>query len=425
MNKTKTLMLAALIFLSLAGTTQAQTVRNDTEKTIDRILQEFYDRHQYRGGISLAITRNERLVYAGAVGYADRNNTVRLTPQHRMRLASVSKTITSIAISKLFEEGKLSFDDKVFGINGIFKNAYGMPTYNGNPVDITIMQLLDHVSGFGTDAPNNFEIETTLKTPLRNLPGAAYEYSNFGYNVLGRVIETITGMPYEKYVQEYVLKLCGINGMRIGANAPGPDEVEYIRNDALTAYPSNAPGPSGGWVASPIELMKFMAHIDNFSNVPDILKSNTPRTRALGHSGRLGQGTWTYLMRESNGFNWTLLMNYVPPDFENIDRPALFRQIREAITEWPAGTELSGISGDTFGGRTPYNDFYFGILSYRSAAGNIEVIINENFTLNQLVNIEAPWTAGAALTIFSANPARPVTITRGVSGNSIKETNFL
>jgi len=104
MIKIKTLMLAAVIFLSLTAVTQAQTVRNDVEKTIGRILQELYEKNKYRGGISLAITRNKRLVYAGAAGYADRNHTVRLTPQHRMRLASVSKPITSVAIEKLFKE---------------------------------------------------------------------------------------------------------------------------------------------------------------------------------------------------------------------------------------------------------------------------------------------------------------------------------
>jgi len=423
----KTLMLAAVIFLSLAAVAQAQTARNDVEKTIDRILQEFYDRHQYRGGISLAITRNEKLVYAGAVGYADRNHTVRLTPQHRMRLASVSKPITSIAISKLFEEGRLSLDGNVFGTNGIFKNKYGMPTYNGNSVDVTVRQLLEHRSGFhgsyrnplasGETSPWNSAIEPGLETPLMYMPGTAYEYSGFGYNVLGWIIEELTGMPYEKYIQDYILKPCGINGMRVGMRQSGPDEAEYIGDNLSENPPINAPGPSGGWIASSIDLMKFMVHIDNFSNVPDILKSNTPRINIFGHSGRLNQGTWTFLQR-TNNYNWVMLMNYVPPNFEEIDRNALFRQITDAVSEWPAGTELSGISsGDTFGGRTPYNDFYFGILSYRSAAGNIEVVVNEDFTLNQLVSIEAPWTAGVTLTIRSANPARPVTITRGVSGN--------
>ena len=412
----------------IQAATQTQTWagsgnRNDAERTIDRFLQEFYDRHQYRGGISLAITRRERLVYTGAVGFADRNHTVRLTPQHRMRLASVSKPITSVAIAKLSEEGRLSLDGKVFGRDGIFRNALGMPTYNRNPVDVTVRQILEHKSGFKRDilANNRYNYvvdRNTTATPLDFLPGAETVYSNYAYNILGRIIETVTGMPYERYVKEHILKPCGIDGMRVGADAPGPDEVEYI-GDNLTANPlNNAPGPSGGWVASPIELMKFMAHVDGFSNVPDILRSDTPRIGVHSHSGRLSQGTWTILQRDSDGFSWALLMNYVPPNFEQIDRPALFRQIKNAIREWPLGTDLSGVSGgDISGVRTPYNDFYSRVLSYRFATGNMEIVVNENITLNNPINIEAPWTAGAALTIRSANRARPVTLTRGTSGD--------
>ncbi|MCL2245259.1 MAG: serine hydrolase [Treponema sp.] len=414
-----------LIFSTAAA--QAQTSfaggtgsRNDTERAIDRILQEFYDRHQLRGGISLAISRRERLVYTGAVGFADRNHTVRLTPQHKMRIGSVSKPITSIAISKLSEEGRLSLDGNVFGTNGIFRNAYGMPVFNGRPVDITVRQLLEHRSGFNRDFEYSSPVTRLhVETPLRSLPGAEYFYSNFGYNVLGRIVEVVTGMLYEKYVQEHILRPCGIDGMRIGADRSGPDEVEYINViHNLAGNPSlpYALGPAGGWIASPVELLKFMAHVDTFSNVPDILRNDTPRIRIHSHSGNLGYANWALLQRDSDGFTWALLMNYVPPNWEQIDRPAMLRQIKNAIREWPIGIDLSGVS-DTSIVRTPYNDFYFGVLSYRWAAENMEIVVNENFTLDQLISIDAPWTDGAALTIRSANPARLVTLTRGASGN--------
>ena len=394
--------------------------RNDMERTIDRILLEFYNRHQLRGGISLAISRRERLVYEGAVGFADRNNTIRLTPQHRMRIGSVSKPITSVAISKLYEEGRLSLDGNVFGRDGIFRNAYGMPTFNGRPVDVTVRQLLEHRSGFNRDFGYSSPVtRLNVETSLRSLPGTEYFYSNFAYNVLGRIVEVVTGMLYEEYVREHILRPCGIDGMRIGADRSGPDEVEYINViHNLAGNPSlpYALGPAGGWIASPIELLKFMARIDNFPNVPDILRSDTPRIRVHSHQGNLAYGNWANLQRISDGFSWTMLMNSVPPNMEQISLNSVFREITDAIREWPLGIALSGVS-DTPSVRTPNNDFYSGVLSYSWATGNMEIVVNENFTLNQLISIEAPWTAGAALTIRSANPARPVTITRGVSGN--------
>jgi len=325
----------------------------DFQKTIDKILSDYYENNQLRGGVSLAITRNEKLVYAGAVGYADRSNTVKLTPQHTMRLASVSKPITSIAIAKLSDDGKLSLDDNVFGTNGILKNGLGMPTFNGTPVDVTVRQILEHKAGFKRDiwrSPGwNFVVDaSTIAEPLEFAPGTITQYSNFAYNILGKVIEAVTEMPYEEYVREYVLKLCGITEMRVGANTSGTGEVEYI-NRNFNYNENNAPGPSGGWIASPIDLMKLMAHVDGFSNVPDILKSDTPRINVHSHGGALNFGTWTALHRRADGFTWTLLMNYRPSkedqgsfvDWQEIPHISVFNKIRETIKEWPEGTDLS------------------------------------------------------------------------------------
>ncbi|MCL2711239.1 MAG: beta-lactamase family protein, partial [Planctomycetaceae bacterium] len=66
--------------------------------TIDNILKEFYDKHSLPGGVSLAISYRGRLVYAGTIGYADKERKIPLTKEHRMRIASLSKPITAIAI---------------------------------------------------------------------------------------------------------------------------------------------------------------------------------------------------------------------------------------------------------------------------------------------------------------------------------------
>ena len=238
MNRASLLTIILPLILALAiafgsGIAEAQRTQRP-EEVIDQLLLRFYEKHQIPGGISLAISRNDRLVYAGAVGYADRNRTVKLTPQHRMRIASVSKPVTAIAVMKLIEDRKLRLDGFVFGENGVFQNRYGMPTFRDMPVDIRVRHLLNHSSGWCRSMDNNWFRDPNIarrieRLPLEHPPGTYFRYSNYGYYLLGKIIETISGMSYENYVKENILKPSGIDGMRIGAARSGPDEVEYIR----------------------------------------------------------------------------------------------------------------------------------------------------------------------------------------------------
>ncbi len=264
---------------------EAGLLSKNDRKAVDNILKEFRDKYSLEGGISMAISYRERLVYAGAVGFADKQQTP-LTPKHRMRIASISKSITSIAIMKLMEEGKLNLNDDVFGKNGVFRGEYGEPEYDNQPVNITVRQLLEHTAGGWSNSgpidPSVAESKKAVgkelmqnvirKYPLENPPGTKYAYSNFGYWVLGRVIEKKSGMTYEDYVKKRILTPCGINGMRIGERIPGPGEVEYF-GEIASYYPLSplTRDANGGWIANPIELLKLLVRVDGFSKVPDII----------------------------------------------------------------------------------------------------------------------------------------------------------
>ena len=345
---------------------------------IDEILLNFYEKYQLPGGISLAISYNEKLVYSGSVGYADRQHNKELTPEYRMRIASLSKPITSIAIMKLMEENKLSLDERVFGEDGIFNNEYGMPIYNNNPIDITVKQLLEHSAGGWGNSRNDpmfmlheydgKELITRVLAnySLTNLPGTNYDYSNFGYYILGRVIEKKSNTTYESYVKEKILKLAGINGMRIGSNSYVADEAEYIsfqeEGNPYSLRPVHMDS-HGGWVANPVEILKLLVRVDGFSNVKDILDFQTIQTMitpssvnryyALGwsvnqnnnwwHTGSL-PGTSAEMARSSNGFNWVILINYRPSTstlekFQS-DMDQIFWKVFEAVEMWPIGADL-------------------------------------------------------------------------------------
>lgn len=348
---------------------------NPIRERIDGILREFCDKYSLPGGVSMAISHREKLVYAGAVGYADKRHRIPLTPEHRMRIASVSKPITAIAVMKLVEAKKLGLDDEVFGRTGIFKGEFGIPEYGDRPAKITIKQLLEHTAGgwgnskkdpmFSTPNVSGKEFLRAVirEYPLENPPGTKYDYSNFGYCVLGRVIEKKSGLSYENYVKKNILAPCGIKGMRIGGPTSGPDEVEYLGDQGQDPY---ALSPShmdahGGWIAGPVELLKLLVRVDGFSDVPDLLKDETVKTMttpsaandhyALGwavnkhnnwwHMGSL-PGTTTIMGRSSEGFNWVVVINFRPgdaPEFSG-DVDGLFWKAKAAIREWPAGTEL-------------------------------------------------------------------------------------
>ena len=359
---------------------------------INAILIDFYNEHSLPGGISMAISFNEKLVYAASVGFADSEHNVPLTPEHRMRIASLSKPITSIAVMKLMEENKINLNDIVLGENGILGIEYGIPVYNNEPAQITVRNLLEHTSGgWGNSREDPMAVisnkngkeliqDVLAKYPLENSPGSNFDYSNFGYYVLGKVIEKISGASYENYVKENILIPCGIDGMRIGSDTSGFGETEYIRTSPNETNPYHySPRhyeASAGWIANPLELIKLLAHVDSFPYIQDILTNETiavmtapskeNQDYALGwyvdlrgniwHNGSL-PGASAEMGRSSHGFNWAILINSRPQngfvlrdlesdrsqliylDFqEELNR--LFWKIEEAIESWHDGIDL-------------------------------------------------------------------------------------
>lgn len=299
-------------------------------------------------GLSLAITKGEKLVYVKAYGKADKEANQDLTTQHRFRIASLSKSVTGIALTKLAEQGKLSLDDKVFGPDGLLGSSYGTKAYPAGVQAITVRQLLHHTAG-GWNNQNNDPMFTnptmtadqiitwTLDNrPLVRTPGAVYDYSNFGYCVLGRVIEKVTGKTYEQYVKDEVLKPAGVTEMTVGGNTLADrksNEVKYYGTPAggtnPYAYNIARMDAHGGWIASAKDLVRLLVHVDGFNTKKDILSASSiptmttapnlavPSGYALGwsvntiawwHTGSL-PGTNAIWVRTNSGYNWAVLTN--------------------------------------------------------------------------------------------------------------------
>lgn len=380
--------------------------------SFDREMETFMEARKIPGG-ALAVLKDRRLVYACGYGWADREKREPVRPDSLFRIASISKPVTAAAILKLVEQGKLKLDDAV--LDYITLEPHWL---NGRSIDarlrkVTLRQCLQHTGGWDRDksfdpvfrsvdfaqalgkpspASADDVIRNMLGLPLDFDPGTRYAYSNFGYCLLGRVIEKVTGRSYEEFTKEAILAPIGVKRMRVGATLEkgrADGEVRYYTpNDATTdsvfaAQPGRAPVPyggfhleamdaHGGWIASAVDLARFAASMDNEAPV-SLLKRESLRSiteppaapvarkqdgavadvyyglgwqvRAINgrpgkfncwHTGSL-PGTRTLLVRRWDGLSWAVLFNQ-RQDLPNLPDGAIdpaMHRAADAVKQWP------------------------------------------------------------------------------------------
>ena len=321
----------------------APALAQPEQEAIAAIAREFMERLKVPG-MSVAIAKQGKFVLEQGFGVADVETKEAVTPEHLFRIASVSKPFTSAAIFSLVEQGRLRLEDFVFGDKGRLGFDFGKAVPE-QVQEITVHHLLTHTSGGWTNkgadpmflnpAMNHRElIEWAIKNqPLSNKPGTAYAYSNFGYCILGRLLEKLTGLPYVQAVQREVLAKCGITTMRIGGDTlaeRAQKEVAYSSNGIGAPYGMKVArmDSHGGWIASASDLVRFAMRVDGFPNPPDILRADTIKTMttpiaasgayACGwsvnkvpnwwHNGSL-PGTSSIMVRTARGLCWAGLVN--------------------------------------------------------------------------------------------------------------------
>ena len=378
---------------------------------LDRLFTAFLDKHHVPG-CSIAVTDGGRLVYQRCFGLADIAEQKAVQPDSLFRIASISKPITAVAILQLVEQQKLKLDDPVYQILKYEPHLVDGAKFDDRQNTITIRHLLHHRGGWDRDksfdamfqsirfadslgvaspAGPNEVIRCMRGLPLDFEPGERYAYSNYGYCLLGRVIELLTNQSYEDYVKQYVLEPVGIRSMRLGKTLlkdrverevryydPGTDPSVFTANRGQTvplaygAFNLEAMDAHGGWLATATDLVRFACAFDK----PDkcnILKAESVRqmyerptpepeldargnpmptwyslgwsVRPVGtaggrnawHTGSL-PGTSTILIRLNNGRNVAVLFNSrVSPTVAHLTQ-ALEAPLVNAlyeITEWP------------------------------------------------------------------------------------------
>ena len=385
--------------------------KDDRFASYDKLMHEFMKEHRVPGA-SVAVTFRGKTVFARGYGYADVATHEHVQPDSLFRIASLSKPITAVAILQLVERDQLSLDDKVFEVLNHEEDIKAVgDEFDNRQRDITIRHLLEHRGGWdrdksfdamfqsvrfakqvGVPAPADQAaiIKAMFSQKLDFDPGERYAYSNFGYCLLGRVVEKLTDQSYDDYVREKVLAPIGITSMEIGASrleGRSEHEVRYYRPGTGKSVfqddlDQEVPWPYGGWnleamdshgawIASAADLAKFAATFDDPDNCPllnresiELMHQRPPglagheddgakketfyslgwMNRTVGdgrinhwHTGSLS-GTSAIMIRRHDGKNFVALLNSrVSPSASHLGR-AIDRLLHEAadqVTDWP------------------------------------------------------------------------------------------
>jgi CubicO group peptidase (beta-lactamase class C family) len=322
--------------IAIAGYTEGKAAGSEPFRRA--MLKYMGERHIKAG--TIAVNREGKMIFQGGFGYADAARKRRVGIMDPFRIASVTKPITAAAVRTLVGEGKLSMDLKVFSYLGLNPPPGKKPDPRLNR--ITVQHLLDHkggwdreksfdpmfrpleiaaaVGGTGPAGPTDV-IRYMMGQPLDFDPGARYCYSNFGFCVLGRVIEKASGQTYVEYIQKKILAPLGIKSVALGRSLPkdrNPREPIYIdpgrgRNVVEPKSKEMVPAPDGTFY---LEAMD--SHGGLIASAPDLLRFldaywiSGERRQGTGPEyvffGSL-PGTYTMAMQRPNGVNVVTLFN--------------------------------------------------------------------------------------------------------------------
>lgn len=334
-------MCRAFALLALAAVPAAPSAADPPAggEAFDAAMKRFMADRSIGAG-TLAVSKNGTPLITRAYGFADPGKARPVRPDDPFRLASVTKPITAAAVRKLAADGKLDLDAQVFAYLGLrpLEGPVADPRVNA----VTVRHLLEHRGGWDRDAafdpmfrpltiaeaagkPGPADpvdvIRYMLGQPLQFDPGSKRVYSNFGYCVLGRVIEKAGGKPYARYVNEDLLGPLGVRTVNLGRTLPGlRNEREPVyedrgtgRNVMLPRDPARVPAPDGTF-----HLEAMDAHGGLIGSAPDLVRfldaywiSGEPRKgngQSWTHFGSL-PGTWAMVLQTRNGVNVAALFN--------------------------------------------------------------------------------------------------------------------
>jgi len=215
------------ISLFLAAPLQAQTTASFTDPdraenvattaaTVDQKFREYAER-QHMPGFAYGVVLDGELIYSGGFGFAKLVPPTAVTTQSLFRIASMSKSVTAMAILQLRDQGRLSLDDP---ITKYLPETSALTYLTTDAPEITIRHLLTHSAGFPEDNPwgdrqladSDAELMGLIEGGISfsNVAGIEYEYSNLGFALLGQIVQVVSGMDYRDYTRAHIFEPLGM-----------------------------------------------------------------------------------------------------------------------------------------------------------------------------------------------------------------------
>ncbi len=363
----------------------------------DDIVNEALKARGIPGG-ALAIVKDGRLLVARGYGLANVQTREPVTLDTLFSTATVTRTITAVAVLHLVDQGKLLLDDPIYPLLGR-PRPLGQPKIDSGVEKITVRHLLLHAGGWNTKYHSDvlrhtkkisraaaeklpLSADTVLRyglsQPLDFAPGTESHYSNFGYFLAKVVVERSARQPYETYVRQHVLRPMGISEMRLEQLAPAYAVGEAHRyGESGRELPGGREpivAPAGNWLASVVDLARFLTAVSGARGKPFLssdarrqmlaaVPSLTPRrsgshvglgwdsvTEGSGgvqfHKSGVAAGVRAYIEHRSDGIDWVLLLN---SDGQMPDQPTavgeIVDKIHQAIDATPAWPDRNLFEG--------------------------------------------------------------------------------
>jgi CubicO group peptidase (beta-lactamase class C family) len=237
---------------------------------IDRLFAEFV-KAGHVPGAAWGIVIDGELAHSGAAGVRDIKSNAPVDADTVFRIASMTKSFTAMAILKLRDDGKLSLDDAA---ERYVPELKGLQYPTSDSPRITIRHLLTHSEGFPEDNPwgdqQLSETEAAFSQmmrggiPFSNAPGVGFEYSNYGFAILGRIVSQVSGKPYDEYITESILMPLGMSSTTLHPSKVPANRLaigyrwEDERWKEEPALPHGAFGAMGGMLTSIRDLGRYV-----------------------------------------------------------------------------------------------------------------------------------------------------------------------
>ena len=283
----KGVVFSILAAISICCKPANKDISQKQERVIEEQLKQVMAKNE-AVGLAVVAVKDGKIIFNKSLGYKNIEKQIPLEDNDIMRIASISKSFTTIGILQLIEQGKLSLESDVSDIMGF---TIRNPKFPETP--ITVRMLLSHISSM-SDSNGYFTFnnlhrdssDTWEKVWNDYAPGSKYQYCNLGYNTLGAILEKVSGERFDKYIENHIIKPLGLYASH---NVAVLDSTKFVKLynsrfiESATAYQSQEKffdnytmgystplfSPTGGLKISALDLAKVMMMHMNYGTLND------------------------------------------------------------------------------------------------------------------------------------------------------------